>query len=197
MISLHETFDQADAATAIAAARAAYDRDPTSLDAVAMAAFELWARPDQLARAGQPATQPAAHAAAPVAPAQSALDRVRARVERNRATAADARAALLAEINRKHGHAAAKAARDLSIDALVTRAAAPTREAISASWDRVFKLKGIAIHEDDPNETPIQQSWTRAFRRCGATVETSASARPMKADPHGWSKAMARHGASL
>jgi hypothetical protein len=191
MLSLHETiFDQSEADAAVAEARAIFDRDPTSLDAVALASFECWATPEQRARAGQPATQPAAHTAAPVAPAQSALDRVYARVERNRATAADAKAALLAEIQRKHGADAAKAAQNLSIDALVKRAAAPTREAISASWDRAFKLNGISIHEDDPNETPIQRSWSRALRRCGANIESNV-ARPAEVDKHGWSKVMA------
>ena len=122
--------------------------------------------------------------------------RARVREIRARVNAADAKAALIEEINRKHGHAAARAAQDLSIDKLIGRAAAPTRGAISASWDRAFKLKGIAIHEDDPNETPIQQSWTRAFRRCGANIESNV-ARPAETDKHGWSKAMARNGASL
>jgi hypothetical protein len=192
-------FDQSEADAAVAEARATFDRNPAALDAVALSTFELWARPDQLARAnGQQAPKPAQ--AAPTrtasAPAVAAADRAKVRAIAARVTAADAKAALLEEINRKHGHAAAKAAQDLSIDKLIRRAAAPTREAISASWDRVFKLKGIAIHEDDPNETPIQQCWTRTFRRCGANIESNV-ARPAETDKHGWSKAMARHGASL
>jgi hypothetical protein len=201
MLSLHETiFDQAATDTAIAAARAAFDRDPTSLDAIARSTFELWARPDQLARAnGQRAPKPAQAAPTRAASTPATVtDAARARVReiQSRVNAADARAALIEEISRKHGQAAAKAAQDLSIDKLIGRAAAPTREAINASWDRVFKSKGIAIHEDDPNETPIQQSGTRALRRCGATIETTVPA--AKADDrHGWSTVMARYGASL
>jgi hypothetical protein len=58
MLLLHEPiFDQAETDAAIAEARAQFDRDPAALDAVALSTFELWARPDQLARAnGQPAT---------------------------------------------------------------------------------------------------------------------------------------------
>lgn len=201
MISLHETFDQAATDTAIAAARAAFDRDPISLDAIARSTFELWARPDQLARAnGQQAPKPAQ--AAPTRTTKTsatvtAAGRARVREIQARVNAADAKAALIEEISRKHGQAAAKAAQDLPIDALVKRAAAPTRESISASWDRTFKLKGIAIHEDDPNETPIQQSWTRAFRRCGATIETTVPAAVKADDRYGWGSLMARHGASL
>ena len=198
MLSPHETFDQAAADAAIAEARATFDRDPASLDAVARSTFELWARPDQVARAnGQPASvaAQAAPTVTTIPPATvTAADRAKVRAIAAKANAADARSALLTEINRKHGQAAAKAAQDLSIDKLIGRAAAPTREAISASWDRAFKLKGIAIHEDDPNETPIQQSWTRALRRCGATIETTVPA--AKADDrHGWARAMRRFGA--
>ena len=140
--------------------------------------------------AGPRPTQPAR------APAVAAADRAKVRAIAAKVNEADARVALLKEISRKHGVDAAKVARDLSIDALVKRATAPTREAISASWDRAFKLKGIAIHEDDPNETPIQRSWSCALRRCGANIESNV-ARAAEADKHGWSTVMARYGASL
>jgi hypothetical protein len=190
--------DQAATDTVIAAARAAFDRDPVSLDAVARSTFELWARPDQLARAGGQPTSVAAQAAPIRTTSTPAIvtdaGRARVRAIAAKANEADARSALLEEIGRKHGASAADGARGLSLSGLVKRAAAPTRAAISASWDRTFKLKGIAIHEDDPNETPIQQSWTRAFRRCGATVETTVPA--AKADDrHGWARAMRRFGA--
>jgi hypothetical protein len=166
------------------------------VDAVAQAA--LLSPSDMVALGLVTATGETARqtAPAPAAPGAAVLDRVRARVERNRATAADARAALLAEIQRKHGTEAANAAQNLSLADLVKRAGAPTRAAISASWSKAFQARSIAVLEDDPNETPIQQSWTRALRRCGANIESNV-ARPAETDKHGWSKAMARHGASL
>jgi hypothetical protein len=125
-------------------------------------------------RAGQPAsvaTKPAQPGTLGARPTVTDAGRARVREIRARVNAADAKGALLEEIGRKHGTDAAKAARDFGLADLVTRAAAPTREAISASWDR-------------------------AFRRCGANIESNG-ARPSEADKHGWSNVMARHGASL
>jgi hypothetical protein len=102
------------------------------------------------------------------APAVTAADRAKVRAIAAKANEADAREALLTEIQRKHGPDAMRAARDLPLADLLKRAASPTRAEIAASWEKVFRARGIELqHEDDPTETPIQQSWSRAFARLG------------------------------
>jgi hypothetical protein len=125
-------------------------------------------------RAGQPASvaaKPAQPGTLAVRPTVTAADRAKVRAIAAKATAADAKAALLEEIGRKHGTDAAKAARDLGLADLLKRAASPTRAEIAASWEKVFRARGIELqHEDDPTETPIQRSWSRAFARLGFKV---------------------------
>ena len=131
-------------------------------------------------RAGQPAsdtTKPAQPGTLAARPPVTAAARARVRAVAAEATAADAKAALLEEIGRKHGQAAAKAAQDLSIDKLIGRAAAPTRAAIAESWARTFKAKGIEIKDDatvSPNATRREQiaaSWDNALKRMGAQID--------------------------
>ena len=177
-------FDQSEADAAVAEARATFDRDPAALDAVALSTFELWARPDQLARAnGQQAPKPAQ--AAPTrtasAPAVAAADRAKVRAIAAKANAADARSALLTEINRKHGQAAAKAAQDLSIDALVKRAAAPSREAIAESWTRALQRAGATVQTaptNGPKAAAQSNSWDRVWLSKGFELDPSAGRRP-------------------
>jgi hypothetical protein len=179
MFSLHETFDQAEADTAIAGARAAYDRDPASLDAVARSTFELWARPDQLARAsGQPTSVAAptrtASTPAPVRKAKpptvygSFMDSA---PKAPAMSEADARKLLLAEIADRRGGAAAHRLRHATVDqlaaALGSMKATPSRQAeISKSWDSTFAKRGV-----ETNAETKPGSWDRAFARLGVPTK--------------------------
>jgi hypothetical protein len=167
--------DSTASATEIAGLRATFDNGG-SIDVVAACALLSIedATENDRRRAGQPAS--VAAQAAPIrttsTPATvTAADRAKVRAIRARVNAADAKAALLEEIGRKHGTDAANAARDLGLADLLKRAASPTRAEIAASWEKVFRARGIELqHEDDPTETPIQQSWSRAFARLGFKV---------------------------
>jgi hypothetical protein len=138
-------------------------------------------------RAGQPASvtaKPAQTAptrtASPPATVTDA-DRAKVRAIRARVNAADAKAALLDEISRKHGQAAAKAAQDLSIDALVKRAAAPSREAIAESWTRALQRAGATVQTaptNGPKAAAQSNSWDRVWLSKGFELDPSAGRRP-------------------
>jgi hypothetical protein len=108
-------------------------------------------------------------------------DRAKVRAIRARVNAADAKAALLDEISRKHGQAAAKAAQDLSIDALVKRAAAPSREAIAESWTRALQRAGATVQTaptNGPKAAAQSNSWDRVWLSKGFELDPSAGRRP-------------------
>ena len=151
---LSTDFDPADADQIIAEARATFDRDPSSLGAVELASFELWARPDQLARAaGQPAiAKPVQAAVAPAAPAP--MRRAKPPTVFSsfgasppKMSEAEARKLLLTEIAQRRGGAVAHRCRHMTVDQLAAVLGSPkaTRSQISASWDRAFKRVGAQI----------------------------------------------------
>jgi hypothetical protein len=194
--------DSSPAATAaeIAGLRATFDNGEAIdvIAACALLSIEDAEENDRRRRRPQGVTQ----AATPAGPrptrntstSATVTDAGRARVREiaARANAADVRSALLTEISRKHGAAVVDACKSLTLDELLAKVAQPTRAAISASWDRVFVSKGIELHAgDDPAETPIQQSSTRALRRVGAPIPTTAPVAKAN-DRHGWQSIMDR-----
>jgi hypothetical protein len=76
-------------------------------------------------------------------PAVSTLPAPKYRAAKPAASPEQARAFLLGEIERKHGPSVAAGAKNLSIDDLVKRAAAPTRAQVAASWNRAFSRIGV------------------------------------------------------
>jgi hypothetical protein len=177
---LSTDLDPADTDTAIAAARAAFDRDPASLDAVARSTFELWARPDQLARAsGQPAMAKPVQAVTPAAPAPvrrakppTVFNSFGASPPKAPAMSeADARKMLLAQIADRRGGAAAHRCRHMTVDQLAAALGSPKatclRQAeISKSWDSTFAKRGVETKaETKPG------SWDKAFARLGVATK--------------------------
>jgi hypothetical protein len=180
MLTIDQEFNPTAADTAIAAARAAYDRDPASLDAVALAAFGCWATPEQGVRAnGQPATAKPVQAVAPAAPAPvrrakppTVFSSFGASPPKAPAmTDAEARKLLLAQIADRRGGAAARRCRHMTVDqlaaALGSMKATPSRQVeISESWSRTFTKRGV-----ETNAETKPGSWDRAFARLGVAIK--------------------------
>jgi hypothetical protein len=182
MLTIDQEFYPADTDTAIAAARAAYDRDPGSLDAVARSTFELWARPDQLARAnGQPATAKPVLQVTPAAraPVRKAKPTVFGSFGAPKAIAIPDRKTLLAELAKHIGGMAHRYRFHTAEQLMGVLAKIENRspQEISKSWDAAFARRGIEVSSDatvSPNATrreEIAAGWDRALKRMGAKLD--------------------------
>jgi hypothetical protein len=185
MLSLYETiFDQAEADAAKAAARAIFDRDPASLDAVALASFECWATPEQRARAnGQPATAKPVLQVTPAAPARARKAKpptVFDSFGAPKAIAIPDRKTLLAELAQRIGGGMAHRYRSHTAEQLVgvlANIGSRSPQEISKSWDSTFAKRGVEITAE-PKASPtatrreqISSSWNHALKRMGAKLD--------------------------